>query len=124
MVATVDAAPQGYTAFQARRGDNALYRARLALKRLGGYWDPRHRRWLVPTARVAEAEAAIALARKIGRDLEEVDLRSDTVLMVCYECGRSYAVSEVIRRGGCAREWYCGCEEPQNKPDVRPFRLG
>jgi hypothetical protein len=114
---------------------NPSYWAKECLKKLGGYWDPPNKRWLVPEAHEEMARECLRFARSMGRllTIEEAEdhiaavreaLGIKRVVMqrvVCFECGKSFTVQQIIARGGVPADWYCGCEEPQNKPARRTF---
>lgn len=121
--------PPGRVAFEG----NASYLGKECLKKLGGYWDPPNKRWLVPQACEEMAVKCLRHAKQVGRLMtpeeaeefvaalrEAIGIRRKATVL-CYECGKAYTVGQILQRGGNPAEWYCGCEEPQNKPVRRAF---
>ena len=121
--------PPGRVAFTGQPS----YFAKECLKQLGGYWDPPHKRWLVPEACEETARLCLTFAKQVGRLLtpeeaaehlaavrEGLGIRRKATI-TCYECGKAYTVSQILQRHGDPADWYCGCEEPQNKPTRRAF---
>lgn len=123
--------PEGRVVF---RGQPS-YWGKECLKKLGGYWDPPHKRWLVPEANKEMAQECLRFAKAMGRLLtpEEAEehiaavreaLGVRRVVMqrvVCYECGKTFTIQQMLERGGVPADWYCGCCEERNLPRRLPF---
>jgi hypothetical protein len=100
---------RGYVAFTAR----GTYAAREYLKRVGGYWDAKRKRWLVP-AEHGEYAAAVVEQAEMGR-LPGADggftPKRVAPGLVCWVCGLAYSEVEFrARPGSRAEDWYCGCQ--------------
>ena len=103
------------------------YEVREQLKKLGGYWDPEARVWLIPERRYDEAVAIVAKGPDpstvpgnqtrpfVGVDWGKPDPQVET--RACWECNVSFTKAQVKKTGSWAQYW-CGCTE--HTPKVLP----